>query len=62
LLQGFLPPDQPARSCDDASLAARIAVMKEDMSLARDYTAYLLGKGFFEPEFAAFCKEYATCE
>jgi hypothetical protein len=36
--------------------------MKEDMSLARDYTAYLLGKGFFEPEFAAFCKEYATCE
>ncbi len=62
LLEGFLPPGQTVKSCDDASLAARLAVMNGDKSLAKDYTVYLLDKGFFEPEFAAFCKEYAICD
>jgi len=62
LLDGFLPSGQTVKSCDDASLAARLAVMNGDKSLAKHYTVYLLGKGFFEPEFVAFCKEYAICD
>ena len=62
LLEGFLPPGQAAKSCDDASLEARLAVMNGDKSQATHYTAYLLDKGFYEPEFVAFCKEYAICD
>ena len=61
-LEGFLTQSQSAKSCDDASLAARLAVMNDEMVLAKDYTAYLLSKGFFEPEFVAFCKEYQICD
>jgi len=62
LLEGFLPSGQAAKSCDDASLAARLAVMNGDKSQATHYTAYLLDKGFYEPGFVAFCKEYALCD
>jgi len=62
LLEGFLTPPRMARSCDDASLAARLAIMDGDKTRARDYTEYLLDRGFFEPDFVTFCKNYAICD
>ncbi len=50
------------QSCDAASLAARQAVMRGDMTAASDYTSYLLGRGFYEPAFIRFCKQYDTCD
>jgi hypothetical protein len=56
--------DDPSRihSCRDASLAARLEVMRGNIGLARDYTAYLQGRGYFEPEFAAFCRDHGLCD
>jgi tetratricopeptide (TPR) repeat protein len=62
LLADYLAQPERARSCDDASLAARLAMMRGDKALAASYTSYLLNKGFFDPEFIGFCKEQGLCE
>ena len=62
MLEGYLVDPERATSCDDASLAARLELLRGNISLAKDYTLYLLGKGFYEPGFVAFCKRNELCE
>ena len=62
MLEGYLVDPERVTSCDDASLAARLELMRGNKSLAEDYTLYLLGKGFYEPGFVAFCKRNDLCE
>jgi tetratricopeptide (TPR) repeat protein len=61
-LKNYLVNPERVTSCDDASLAARLELMRGNIFLAKDYTSYLLGKGFFEPGFVAFCKRYELCD
>ena len=61
MLEGYLDDPEEATSCDDASLAAKLEIMRGNKSLAKDYTSYLLEKGFFEPGFVSFCKTYELC-
>jgi len=61
-LEGYLTDPNEATSCKDASLAARLEWMRGNKNLAKDYTSYLLEKGFFEPGFVAFCKNHELCE
>jgi len=62
LLEGFLVDPAVVKSCSDASLAARLAVMRGDKAQASRYTSYLLNKGFFDPEFVGFCRAQGICE
>jgi len=62
MLDGYLVDPKKATSCGDASLAARLALMRGNISLAKDYTSYLLNKGFYEPGFVAFCRRYELCD
>ena len=62
MLDGYLVDPERATSCGDASLAARLELMRGNISLAKDYTLYLLGKGFYEPGFVAFCKRNELCD
>ncbi len=61
-LDGYLVGPTGAWSCDEATLGARLELMRGNISQAKVYTSYLLGKGYFESEFAAFCKKYDLCE
>jgi tetratricopeptide (TPR) repeat protein len=61
-IQQFLTGRKSIESCDDASLAAQLAVMRGDKALASSYTSYLLGKGYFDPDFVGFCKEQQICD
>ena len=58
----YLVDPKQVTSCDDASLAARLELMRGNISLAKDYTSYLLDKGFYEPGFVAFCRRHELCE
>ncbi|MGH8035008.1 MAG: hypothetical protein ACREO9_07275, partial [Lysobacterales bacterium] len=60
-LGDYLQDPERVRSCGDANLAARLAVMHGDEMLARRYTSYLLDRGFFDPEFIGFCQGYGIC-
>ena len=62
LLDGYLAEPGSVKSCTDTSLAARLAMMRGDKDRARDYTSYLLNRGFFDPEFIVFCRDYGICE
>ncbi|MEJ8567829.1 toll/interleukin-1 receptor domain-containing protein [Elongatibacter sediminis] len=62
LLDGYLSRPRQVQSCTDAGTAARLALLRGDLGLARDYTRYVLGKGYFEPGFVAFCGEYGLCD
>lgn len=62
MLDGYLVDPAEATSCNDASLAAKLEIMRGNKTLAKDYTSYLLGKGFFEPGFVAFCTAHELCE
>jgi len=61
LIEGFLQVRRQVKSCDDSSLAARLAVMNGNLALARDYNDFLLGKGYFEPEYVRFCVRHGLC-
>jgi len=61
-VEQFLTGRKSIESCDDASLAAQLAVMRGDKVLASSYTSYLLEKGYFDPEFVEFCKEQQICD
>ncbi|NNE05747.1 MAG: hypothetical protein HKN15_08505, partial [Xanthomonadales bacterium] len=50
------------QGCDDAAIAARLNILQGDKKSARDYTQYLLGKGYYEPEFAQFCRKHELCD
>ena len=62
LLEGYLSDPARITSCDDAQLAAQLAVMRGDKALASRYTSYLLNKGFFDPEFIGFCRTRGICD
>jgi hypothetical protein len=62
MLSGYLDNPAEATSCNDASLAAKLEIMRGNKNLARDYTSYLLERGFFEPGYVAFCTAYELCE
>jgi hypothetical protein len=62
MLDGYLVDPKKATSCGDASLAARLELMRGNIFLAKDYTSYLLDKGFYEPGFVAFCRRYDLCD
>ena len=61
-LNGYLVGRTGAWSCNEASLGAKLELMRGNISEATVYTSYLLGKGYFEPGFVAFCKKYDLCE
>lgn len=62
LLRGYLAGDPAGGNCSDADVAARLALVRGDPARARDYTRYVLGKGYFEPDFVSFCRAYALCD
>lgn len=62
MLDGYLTDPKRVTSCADASLAARLEFLRGNHDLARNYSSYLLNKGFFEPGFVAFCKSNELCE
>jgi hypothetical protein len=49
-------------SCQEANLAARQAILKENKVLAARFASYLIGNGFADPEFLRFCKSHNLCE
>lgn len=53
--------DPPVTGCQQSNLAARQAVMLEDLITARFYTDYLLGKGYKSASFINFCQNYGLC-
>jgi len=61
-LDGYLADPTRVTSCVDVSLAARLELMRGNKSLAKDYTSYLLGKGFYEPGFVTFCRRNDLCD
>ncbi len=64
LLDGYLAgeADGDRGSCSEASLAARLALMRGDRERAARYTRYVLGKGYFEPDFVSFCRTNGLCD
>ncbi len=62
MLEGYLVDPKQATSCEDASLAARLELMRGNKSLAKGYTSYLLDKGFYAPAFVAFCRRNDLCD
>ena len=50
------------QSCTDADRLARIAVMDGELDKARSFTDYAVGKGYFDPEFINFCRQYGLCK
>jgi len=63
LLEQYLPDSDSdsIENCTDASLAARLAVSDGNAQLAKRYTRYVMGKGYFEPDFVTFCRKYQLC-
>ena len=48
-------------SCTHMRLAVQNAILQERSEAAKGYTANLLAKGYYEPEFISFCREYELC-
>jgi hypothetical protein len=51
-----------AEGCQRANISARQAILRGNMELALAYTTYLFEKGFFDPDYKLFCRQYALCE
>jgi tetratricopeptide (TPR) repeat protein len=62
LLDGYLSAPAEVENCTDANQAARLAIIDGNEALAKHYTDYVLGKGYFEAGFISFCKEYNLCD
>ncbi len=62
LLKGYLADPNSVQSCEDTSLAARLAFMHGNIQQAKDYTSYLLERGYYDPEFIGFCKQNQICD
>ena len=50
------------QNCTAIDLRARQAVMSGDLDRARQFTALLHTKGYFEPEFMQFCATFEVCK
>ena len=72
--KGVLPQDEylnaveelsldrsPTPSCNELRLAAMRAMLLGQPDAAKRYTSDLLGKGYLDPEFINFCREYDLC-
>jgi tetratricopeptide (TPR) repeat protein len=62
LLGQYLSDSDSIENCTDASLAARLAISDGNTRLAKRYTRYVRDKGYFEPDFVAFCRKYQLCD
>ncbi|MEJ2401145.1 MAG: toll/interleukin-1 receptor domain-containing protein [Xanthomonadales bacterium] len=62
LVDRFPVTPETVQSCTDADLAARLAVVQGDRERAGEYVNYALEKGYYAPEFIAFCSQYGLCE
>lgn len=62
LVEDYSLSIKPIAACNKASLAAQQAMMRGDKKIASDYTDYLLEKGFYEPFFIKFCRDYKLCQ
>ncbi len=60
-LPEYVPGSGRTRACDDASKAAIKALMLGQMVQAREFTDYLLEKGYREVGFMRVCKQYSLC-
>ncbi len=60
-LPDYETSSERTRTCFDASLAVRQAIMLGDTVRAGELTAYLLGKGYREASFMRVCKMYSLC-
>ena len=60
-IEDFSLSEPPVRSCDQAELAARQAIMRGDLNSAKNFTDYLLGKGYKSASFIRFCQDYDLC-
>lgn len=49
-------------SCSDRANQVRQAILVGDMETARQGTAELLGRGYFEPGFVRMCRQYQLCQ
>ena len=48
-------------SCTQARIASQSALLLGQTEVARAHAVNLLQKGYFEPEFISFCREYELC-
>jgi tetratricopeptide (TPR) repeat protein len=62
LLEGYLDRPESVANCNDAALAARLALTDGNYRLADRYTGYVLEKGYSEPGFLTFCRKYQLCD
>jgi len=60
-LPEYVPGSGRSRACEDASTAAIKAVMLGQTSQAREFTDYLLERGYREMGFMRVCKQYSLC-
>jgi tetratricopeptide (TPR) repeat protein len=61
ILGEYSPQNKSIESCNDAGLAARLAIYNGNIKEAKRYTQYVLGKGYFDPSFVKFCQQYELC-
>ena len=61
LVEDYSLSEPPVRSCVQADLAARQAVMRGSLDSAEYYTDYLLDIGYKPPSFVRFCQDYGLC-
>lgn len=55
------PPADGYQSCSDADSLARVYVMEKQPEKAANEVEYLQSKGYAEPEFMRFCRQYKLC-
>ena len=48
-------------SCTELRVASQSALLQGQIEVARAHAVNLLQKGYFEPEFISFCREYELC-
>lgn len=61
LVEDYSLSEPSVRSCAQADLAARQAVIRGDLASAKIYTDYLSGKGYKLARFIRFCHDYGLC-
>jgi len=51
----------PYRSCQDAELGARLAIVRGDRAAASEQAAYLAERGYRNPAYLRFCRRHELC-
>lgn len=62
LLEFKTDSESEFRSCFDADMSARLAIIEGDGESARKQVDYLLANHYRDPGFIRFCKKYQFCE